>query len=203
MKKFFSFFSGIGDCRCRTKESRFAIDFFLCFVCFLILRFFEQKKLEKSYLVSRFKVVWDSSEKCGKIFSIRSPWRYFNAVTELRNNPDLFVIHCSMQIKSRINKSHSRGASSSRVFFHFPQLNNSIIHSKHAWKEISWRKSKSNYDMQVEQTTSLSCFKCLLYWKRCSQVHWDVDVEFFFKHALGWSTCRILFLPFLLCRLEK
>lgn len=119
------------------------------------------------------------------------PWSLkrhaFHVIHERFPHQPYKLQHADKKIRSW---SHSSGrerakAPSIIIVFHFPQLNNSIMNSKHAWKEIPWRKSKSNYDMQVEQTTSLSCLKCLLYWKRCSRVHWVGDEENFFKHALA------------------
>lgn len=144
----------------------FLYRFFLMFICFSISVF--RKKI----------LNLQGSSSCSAFSQVK--WQLPHADLDLvfKSSSQYFptFINCNMRIKSpeywRVIREN------------FPQLNNSIKNSMHARKEISWRKSKSNYDMQVEQTTSLSCLKCRLYGKRCSRVHWDGDEGNFFKHAL-------------------
>lgn len=142
---------------------------------------------------SIFKFGWEKRlfDQSFKSFLLRRRCSFKNVVKE----ENLLLISTSAYKlqhadKKNLNRVKSFLSSSiivlvwRKLFIHFPQLNNSIRNSKHAWKEIPWRKSKSNYDMQVEQTTSLSCRKCRLYWKRCFQVHWIVDEEVFFNTCI-------------------
>lgn len=96
--------------------------FFLMFCMFSYFLYFFATAKEKSQEIvfgqsfeKRMGFIWDDDCKLMNIVWMLtlsvSLWRF--AVTEPTEQPDLFLIHCSMQIKNRINKSHFRGASSS------------------------------------------------------------------------------------------